>query len=338
MLTEEQKAKIIAQESAAFLDPNFGQLDLSGSPSLQPLPDDKFSASDKDGLNNVVVSGTNLLKQFAENPDTESLDRIASETGNSELASQLAEERASRVAKEFVNQNPQYVQSVANFEAVVSYLLKKHLNQSLRTYTDADEASIALLNAGFWNLAELTAAFKSLLRVGQLEVEAGVAKALSESERLHVISLCKSGQLEDAVSQYLSYSYPNAERDWADVTSFLSDPHTVEVRNSACRFAWYHSRPAEDSAEWRAFESKWFRHRPLRTVADHDHAYAEFQKQYKNDVRSKLLFGDEQNRNGAPAAQDQSLDDLSDEAISNLKTATLREFARSVKRGQGVLV
>lgn len=334
----EQTKQMIEAEAERFIDSQFGGLDLSSFPNLQKPATEESAAEDKHGFSNVDFGQGNPLKSFAENPDEETLSRIAQETGNSELAAQLAEERATQVAKDFVTQTPQYLQTDENFEAIVSYLLTRRLGQSLRTYDDADSASIALLSAGFWTLSELTAAFKALLRAGQLEVEAGVAKALSESERLHVISLCKSNQLEDAVSQYLSYSYPNAERDWADVTSFLSDPNTVDVRNSACRFAWYHSRPVEDSAEWRAFEQRWFKHRPIRTIADYDHAYAEFQKQYKTEVRNKLLFGDEQNNVKTPAEREQSLDDLSDEQISQLQTATLREMARRIKRGQGVLV
>lgn len=334
----EQTKQMIEAEAERFIDSQFGGLDLSGFPNLQKPANEESAASDKHGFSNVDFGQGNPLKSFIENPDGESLERLARETGDPELQMKLAEEKASSIAREFVVKAPQYVQTDANFEAIIDYMLRKHLGQSLRAYSDADEGSLALLAAGAWSVESITAAFRVLLRAGQLEVEAGVAKALSESERLHVISLCKSGQLEDAVSQYLSYSYPNAERDWADVTSFLSDPSTVEVRNLACRFAWYHSRPVEDSAEWRAFESKWFRHRPIRTVADYDHAYAEFRKQYKNEVRNKLLFGDEQANANTPATQEQSLDDLSDDQISQLKTATLREMARRIKRGQGVLV
>lgn len=341
MLDEQTRQRIIKEETAAFLDQNFGGLDLSGSPDLANPANEEAPAADGDrhGFNKVAVAGANGLKQFASSPDLETLERIADETGDADLQTRIAESQATDIAKQFVNRTPQYLQSEQNFEAIVSYMLQKYLQQSLRVYDDADSASIALLNAGAWTVENITSAFKTLLRAGRLEVEAGVAKALSESEKLHVISLCKSGQLEDAVSQYLSYAYPNAESDWSDVTAFLSDPATLQSRNDACRFVWYHSRPGvQDSAEWRAFEAKWFRHRPLRAVSDYDFAYAEFEKEYKNELRNKLLSPDEPATVGAPARSQQRLDDLDDEAFDRLYHGTLREYARNAKRQPGVLV
>ena len=45
MLTELQKARIVKEQTEAFLTDGFGTLDLSGSPSLQPLPNRQIRAS-----------------------------------------------------------------------------------------------------------------------------------------------------------------------------------------------------------------------------------------------------------------------------------------------------
>src|ERR1700737_3547725 len=107
MLTEKDRSRI-AQESKAFLDESFGQLDLSGSPDLVPLSDEKFAATDRHGLNNVVVAGSNPLKEFASNPDHETLTRISKETGDPDLADNLRDEREGAVAEEFVRTHPSY--------------------------------------------------------------------------------------------------------------------------------------------------------------------------------------------------------------------------------------
>jgi hypothetical protein len=88
-MNQETRAKIIQEESSRFLDSQFAGLDLSGSPDLANPIEDKFEPCDKDGLNNVVLSGTNLLKALAENPDREALEQIARETGDPGLVERL---------------------------------------------------------------------------------------------------------------------------------------------------------------------------------------------------------------------------------------------------------
>jgi len=58
-MNQETRTRIIAEETAKFLDPSFSQLDLSSFPDLNHPTREEFAAEDKDGLNRVVVSGSN---------------------------------------------------------------------------------------------------------------------------------------------------------------------------------------------------------------------------------------------------------------------------------------
>ena len=51
MLDQRMKERIIAEETSRFMDGNFGQLDLSGSPDLDnPPAEDKFELQDRHGF------------------------------------------------------------------------------------------------------------------------------------------------------------------------------------------------------------------------------------------------------------------------------------------------
>jgi hypothetical protein len=309
MLSEADKKRIIAQETAAFLSDGLGTLDLSGSPDLMPLVEDKFAASDSKGFNNVVQSQANQLKALAENPDQDTIARLAQETGDPDLAQHILDEREGAVAENFVAAHPSYYRSDWNYDRLRSYLDDKHQE---------------------FNAENLDAAFKFLTRTGQLEVKPGQARNLDESELLYVINLAKNNQIEDAVTQYLTYALPDAADVWDDDTEFLSDPRTVAVRNAACRFVWFHSRPVQDSAEFRAFEKTFFKNRPVRTITDYDAAYAAFEK-YDRQIRREDLLHDSQPV--GPARAD--LEEMSDEQINSLTHKTLNARAKQMIAARG---
>jgi hypothetical protein len=308
MLTEKQRATLIAEQTASFLSDGFGQLDLSGSPSLQPLPDAKFESSDKKGFNNVVVAGSNPLKAFADAPDQETIERIALETGDPDLAERVKDEREGSIAEDFVRSHPLYFKSDYNYSAIRGYL---------------DQHQLAFTSEN------LNAAFGSLSRTGQLEVRPGHAKALTETELLHIISLTKNGQLEDAVGQYLDYSLPDAGDHWGDTTEFLSDPDTLKVRNQACYFVWFHSRPVQDSPEFKEFARKFFKLKPVHTISDLDDCLVAFERNQKDVFRQNMI------REPEPVTAE-NLNDLSDDAVNKLTQSTLQQRAREMlkqKRG-----
>jgi hypothetical protein len=102
------KDQLIAEESARFIDQAFGQLDLSGSPDWRKPLDDKFEQCDRSGLNNVTLTGTNQLKALVENPDIETLERLAEETQDPKLIERIQDDQELREAKAFMHATPSY--------------------------------------------------------------------------------------------------------------------------------------------------------------------------------------------------------------------------------------
>src|ERR1700730_3065758 len=149
-MDQRTRIRIIAEETAKFLNPGFAQLDLSAFPDLNNPPPDEFAAEDTNGLNRVVVSGSNQLKALAENPDREALEQIARETGDSGLIERLQDERENAEAKAFMVANPSYYRDDANYDAIREYL-EQHDLPFVRE--------------------NLAIAYKALSRTGKLEVD-----------------------------------------------------------------------------------------------------------------------------------------------------------------------
>jgi hypothetical protein len=144
--------------------------------------------------------------------------------------------------------------------------------------------------------------------------------------------LCKTGQLNEALGEFLAYSLPRIDNDYVDPTEFLSDPATVSVRNAAVSFVWFHSRPIQDSTEWRQFQKKYFRLRPIFTLADMDQCYAAFQTDQRSLTRERIIHGEAER---VPQASD--LDALDDQQIDQLYHGSLRRYAAQAKTSAGVL-
>jgi hypothetical protein len=308
MLSEKDRARIVAQETAAFLSPGFGTLDLSGSPDLVPLVEDKFAPYDAKGFNNVVVSEKSKLRDLAENPDAETISRIADETGDADLAQHILDEREGAVAENFVASHPSYYKSDWNYDRLRSYLEDKHQE---------------------FNAENLDAAFKHLTRTGQLEVKPGQARSLDESELLSVINLAKTNQIEAAVTEYLTFTFPDAGDTWDDENLFLSDTRTVAARNAACKFVWFHSRPqVQDSAEFRHFEKTFLKNKVVHTIADYDAAWSAYE-QYDRQIRHEDLIREP----AAPARED--LESLTDAQVEDLTIRSRRARAQQIIKARG---
>ncbi len=313
-MDEQTRQRLIAEESSKFLNDGFAPLDLSSSPDLQAKPSEGFGP-DRHGFHNVDMGQANPLKAFAQNPDDDALARVATETGDPELADKFRDDTEGAEAEAFVASHPAYFRSDENFEAIKDYM---------------DEHRLAFTREN------LHTAFVTLSRAGRLETKPGTAKSLSEQEKLHVIALCKAGQIEDAISQFLDYSLPDASDLWENETAFLSDPDTLSVRNRACYFVWQQTRPVLESEEWHTFLKSYFRNRPVRTVNDLDQAWVQFQQHERSAFRSQLLSPDH-NESPSPKQITDGLDDLNDDEIEKLTTATRRHRARASRRATGVL-
>ena len=65
MLDQRTKERMIAEETSRFMDGNFGQLDMSGSPDLNhTLAEEKFELQDQHGFNRVDESGLAGINQL----------------------------------------------------------------------------------------------------------------------------------------------------------------------------------------------------------------------------------------------------------------------------------
>jgi hypothetical protein len=313
-MDEKIRARIANEESARFLDSNFGGLDMSGSPDLSSPVTEKFEAQDRHGLSRVDVSGTNLLKAFVENPDQATLERVAQETNDPDLIERLEEDREDRVAADFLAAHPDYYRLDENYHALRDWLTDNNLP---------------------FDSPSLDRAFRALTKSGDLRPVPGTPKPLSDSERLHVISLCKNGQVNDAIGEYLAFALPSIEETYIDPGEFLSDPATVAVRNQAVSFVWFHSRPIQDSPEWRSFQKKFFRLRPIFTLADMDQAFSAFQQEQRAITRDRIINGDAAQMH-APTDIRQGLDSLTDDELATTYHATLRHYAANAQ-GAGIL-
>ena len=169
MLDQKTKERITAEETARFMDTQFGQLDLSGSPDLNHPPADRFELQDRHGFNRVDdagLAGINQLKALLANPPRDVMEELARETNNPDLVYEVAQDRAEHVANEFRRRNPGYMKCDANWRSVVETLAHNFLRED---DLDAEEAQDLLISAGYWTVENLTAAYKALDKIGALE-------------------------------------------------------------------------------------------------------------------------------------------------------------------------
>ena len=343
MMKQRTKEQIIAEETSRFMDGNFGQLDVSGSPDLNHPAEDKFELQDRHGFNRVDESGLagiNQLKKLLANPPREVVEEIAKETGNSELISELADERAEDVAHEFRQRNPGYLKCDANWRSIVETMAHSCLGED---DLDTDDAQELLIANGCWTLPNLTAAYKSLDRVGALEYQANHSRPLKEAERLRAEQLAANGDVLGGIVQYVKGRISEEAADKVafaldDPLSFTTDPEMRPILEEACLFCWEaYRKDFSPSADRRAFLRDYCSGRFI-TVGLLDAAWDEFKRQEKDAMRSGLF-----NQVGSEPVEPiegsvgTSLDRMDDAGIDALYHRTLKEYARNVRRQAGVL-
>lgn len=101
------------EEANRFIDDNFGQLDLSGCPSLltppseeSQLPDASFAPLDDRGTGLGSAALKESIEQLASDPEVQA--QMARETGNPELLEAYQERQAEQASPEFMRRNPAY--------------------------------------------------------------------------------------------------------------------------------------------------------------------------------------------------------------------------------------
>jgi hypothetical protein len=323
-MNQETRARIIREESSRFLDSQFAGLDLSGSPDLANPIADKFEPCDRDGLNNVVLSGTNQLKALAENPDREALEQIAKETGDPKLIERLQDDREVAEAKAFMAATPSYYRTDENYDAIREYL---------------EERDLPFVQEN------ISTAYKALCRAGTLEVDPATPRPITEHNRRSIALQAASGDVQGAVGRYLQLRMPQqASEMWMYSTSVeealdsIAAPEYKRLVEEAVWYAWEAGRPNySPTRARRQFIQEYVAGR-IPTARLLDEGWATCQAAEKDALRSALFGQVTPGQN--EVSQQTNLDDLSDQEINRLYTSTLRTNAVEAvrqRRGVGIL-
>jgi hypothetical protein len=321
-MNQETRSRIIAEESAKFLDPSFAQLDLTAFPDLNHPAPEEFATEDRHGLNRVVVSGSNQLKALAENPDREALEQIARETGDPELIERLQDDRENAEAKAFMAANPSYYRDDDNYDRIREYL---------------DEHDLA------FNRQNLAIAYKALSRAGTLEVNPDTPRPLTERDSRAIALRAASGDVEGAVGRYLQLRLPEtASEMWMYSTSLqealdtVAAPEYKRLVEEAVFFCWGHGRANYSPTRARREFIQDYVAGRIPTARLLDQAWDACQAAEKDALRS-ALFGQVTT---SEVEQQPDLDSLSDMEINKLYTGALRKNAVEAvrqRRGVGIL-
>jgi hypothetical protein len=322
-MNQETRSRIIAEETAKFLDPSFAQLDLSAFPDLSHPVAEEFAAEDRHGLNRVVVSGSNQLRALAENPDREALEQIARETSDAGLIERVQDEREDAEARAFIATHPSYHRTDANYDAVREYI---------------DERGLA------FNRDNLATAYKALSRTGRLEVNPDTPRPLSERDSRAIALQAASGDVEGAVGRYLQLRLPQtASEMWMYSTSLqealdtVAAPEYKRLVEEAVWFSWGHGRANYSPTRARRQFIQDYVAGRIPTARLLDQAWDACQAAEKDALRS-TLFG--QVTPQPEQDQQPDLDSLSDTEINKLYTGALRKNAVEAvrqRRGVGIL-
>jgi len=198
-LIQRQAAQTIEEETSRFMDANFGGLDLSSFPQLQPPPpetsplDDRFSKpySSFHGLD------SSRLREFLSAPDADALADLA--TADPEMAERVEDKVAQEAAEEFVRSNPDYLRTDLNFQTILDYLTNQYRSRDVDEFEDTDDAIRALVRVNAWTMTELTKAYRQLLRDGSLSIPANQPRSLTDRERTQCAQLAANGDVIGAV-------------------------------------------------------------------------------------------------------------------------------------------
>lgn len=342
MMDQKTKERISAEETARFMDSQFGQLDMSGSPDLNRPLADTFELQDRHGFNRVDdagLAGINQLKELLTNPPREVIEELAKEMNNPELITELENTRAEEVAREFRRRNPGYLKCNANWRSVVETMAHNLLGED---DIEAEKAQELLISGGYWTVENLTSAYRALDRVGALEYPANHSRPLKESQRLRAAQLAANGDVLGGIVEYVKGRI-SEEAGYeiaftlADPLAFTTDPKNQPILEEACFFCWEHYRKDySPSSARRRFLREYCAGRFV-TVALLDAAWEEC-KRVERDATRSALFSQAENEPAPRANDTSSLDRLDDAGIDDLYHRTLREYAQAVKRQSGVLV
>jgi|SRR5579872_835225 len=316
----------IYDQADAWLDQNFGGLDLSGSPSLNPLPaedkhDDRFAKHWSDTPFNAGE-----LRSFLENPDVDAM----TETGSGDLLRDVRDRRAEEVVREFKRACPEYLPTHENYHSMVVTLAYNALPESERN-ADDDELVDILVERGYWTPGNLEAVYRALDDQGILDRPAGEPRNLNERERLRVARMAQAGRIDEAIGEYLRCALDGDEPSM----ELVSDPKYRGLCDDAVLTVFEETQlDYVPTAARKAYLLRFAGNRPL-TIPLLQQAWKSCQQNESRRERHAVL-NQLDNPQPQPVSAKQ-LDELSDDAVDQLYRNSLRAYADSIRRAPGVL-
>ena len=329
--------QIVEQETAKFLDNNFGQLDLSGCPTCLPqpseedeLPDPRFAPLDSRGVGLGAAALKREIEKMVYDPEVQA--QVMRESGDPELLAEIQQEQAERVAREFRRLNPSYYRSPENWQALVTRLAYNFLSWEPDEGT-TEEAQDELIKRGCWSLQNLTAAFHELATEGSLESDPAEPRQLTEHQRRSIALQASTGDVEGAISRYLRQRLPEPVAaqlvetfGLEDMYDPLAEPEFKSILDEAVWFCWSTARANySPTQERRRFMQGYIAGR-IPTAKLLDEAWRACQEAEKDTLRSQLLSQVGDDRLALP-----DLDSLSDEEIGYLYHGTLQRVAEQAR-------
>jgi hypothetical protein len=336
MTNESTLQRIAREETNRFIDDNFGQLDISGCPSLlippsenSQLPDERFAPLDDRGLGASALKRS--IEQLATDPEVQ--EQVAMETGNPELIESYLDQNAEAVSREFMRKNPSYHRCTENWEKLVQTIAYNSLGWA-EDESDVDEAQDELARRGLWSLESLNAAFNALSRAGVLLVRPDQPRNLTEQQRRALALQAGSGDVDGAISRYLLMRAPEDIADvllnaptLSDALDEIANPAMAKIVSEAVWFCWEQGRPNYSAThDRRRFMREYIAGR-IPTARLLDEAWAACQAEEKDALRDSVLGQAREKEESVP-----DLDGLTDDEVQHLYRGTLRKVALDSRR------
>ncbi len=282
-------------------DPNFGGLDLSGCPSVQPLPKDEDASFVDENFGGLVSESRTRLRDV--------LPKMVEQAGS--------DPEIARLLKEAGIENPNAPSIVHVCDEPFKVFFDQNTWRSTGTLAGIKYNVTAEDREGL--LGKLT----QLAR----RVEAERIHELTESERLQVVRLAQSGDVRGAIALHLRLSIGEERANqYENPNEMMGDRALAGAFDEAAALTWFAARPqVQDSAEFQEFLERYRGGRPL-THDLLDGAHARFQEdQYK---RTPLL---PPKKEATPTEIRQSLEDADDETIRRTYWSTATAIARAAR-------
>jgi hypothetical protein len=297
-------------------------LDLSGyllpdqTPAALPV-----EAHDKNGFNRVDFRqgfSAPSVEEMLANPET----REALAERDSNFREQYAEEMVEKVCSQFLQKYPDYLDTGKNYKALVQEMAAKLLKNNRLSDEDAERE---LLETGHWTVDQMSNCYRYLLKAGKLDVPRGTIRTLTESEKLELISQIRTGALDEAVLNYVSWSLGGLG-DYSSVSKlFAENPEIVSIANEFC--FWHSKAGTIDAAEYNRFKAERLAGHKILTYRLIFDAYDAWKKSNKHS----FLFPDQSTAPEVVELPPQNFEDLNDEELADLLQRSKLEQAKNAR-------